>query len=260
MPRSPMISTAKVNIAQLSAFRRDYWPSREDAIAFFKKSKFYQAWDRRVLDRWLESCLRETPTTLYPERSNKASAAKGITLLTPKHQEVFTFVRYIPDDVDATGKASIDGSRPSDLEAESEYTHPFYRPEPPSTFKKLLFLRPSVLYIFGGKSDLSTPELRKQKMALTGNGVGGSGGVQSGLVKEAVFHEVGHLIPMEAVDECASAAVKWLKPEIDRWVKEEEIFNKDWSQKSKREKQILSEEQKQRLGGDPRAWRVKSQL
>lgn len=30
--------------------RRDFWPTREAAVARFKGSKFYQAWDSRVLD------------------------------------------------------------------------------------------------------------------------------------------------------------------------------------------------------------------
>ena len=52
--------------ARLSAKRRDRWPSREAAAASFKRSKFYQTWDPRVLDLWIKYGLRNLPTLVYP--------------------------------------------------------------------------------------------------------------------------------------------------------------------------------------------------
>ena len=46
-------------IAAASSVRRDRWPSRKVAAESFKKSKFYQTWDPRVLDRWIKYGLRE---------------------------------------------------------------------------------------------------------------------------------------------------------------------------------------------------------
>jgi pimeloyl-ACP methyl ester carboxylesterase len=48
-----------VSPAAASAKRRDRWPSREEALESFKKSKFYQTWDSRVLDRWVQYGLRD---------------------------------------------------------------------------------------------------------------------------------------------------------------------------------------------------------
>jgi hypothetical protein len=131
-------------------------------------------------------------------------------------------------------------------------TYPFYRPEPSSATHSLPYLRPSVLYIFGGKSEISLPEWRQQKMALTGTGVGGSGGAREGRVKEVLFPKAGHLIPMEAVSECADAAAEWLKPEMERWLSEEEEWRQTWEGRSVRERRTLSEEWKVHVGGDPR--------
>jgi hypothetical protein len=38
------------DFAPASTFRRDIWPSREVAADSFAKSKFYYAWDPKVLD------------------------------------------------------------------------------------------------------------------------------------------------------------------------------------------------------------------
>lgn len=66
-----------------------------------------------------------------------------------------------------------------------------------------------------------------------------------------VLEGVGHLVPMEAVGECASAASEWLVVEIQRWRREEEEFRKAWSQYGKRERVVVSEEWKERMGGNP---------
>src|ERR1700712_3676084 len=53
--------------AKLSTVRRDRWPSRQIAAESFKKSRFYQAWDPRVLELWNQHGLRDLPTRLYPD-------------------------------------------------------------------------------------------------------------------------------------------------------------------------------------------------
>ncbi|KAL8655499.1 MAG: hypothetical protein Q9226_003026 [Calogaya cf. arnoldii] len=244
----------------MSTFRRDYWPSREEAAASFRKSKYYQSWDERVLKRWLDAGLRNTPTALYPEAKGDPGA-KPVTLLTPKHQEVFTFARPNFDAMDGVGRMVVDRSSYPDLDLDAGETYPFYRPEPSGTFKRLPYLRPPVLYIFAGKSDLSAPALREQRMSTTGVGFGGSGGAAEGRVKQVLFENAGHLIPMEIVEESAEAAAEWLAPEMERWAQQEKDFQVKWSQKTRAEKQTVSEEWKRRIGGDPRAsLKGKSQL
>ena len=260
LPSARPSSTANLEVTQMSTFRRDYWPSREKAAASFRKSKYYQSWDRKVLDRWLEIGLRNTPTALYPETKG-SSGARPVTLLTPKHQEVFTFARPSFDAVDEHGRIVVDRSAYPDMDLDAGETHPFYRAEPSSTFRKLPYLRPPVLYMCAGQSDLSAPVLREQRLSTTGVGVGGSGGAAEGRVKEVLFEDAGHLIPMEIVEESADAAAEWLAPEMERWTQQEKEFRIKWSQKTRSEKQMISDEWKRRIGGDPRAMpKGKSQL
>lgn len=76
------------SIAAASTYRRDLWPSREAAAEAFRKNPFYQRWDKRVLDLWLEHGLRALPTLLYPIVTTPCQAEMPVTLTTTKHQEV----------------------------------------------------------------------------------------------------------------------------------------------------------------------------
>lgn len=234
----------------MSTFRRDIWPSREEAAASFKKSKFYQSWDDRVMERWLEYGLRDLPTVLYPESPYNNPAETPVTLTTSKNQEVFTFVRPYFNNSHVAGKPVINRQTHPDMETPNP--HPFYRPEAKSVFRSLPNLRPGALYIFGGRSEVSLPHLRQAKLETTGTGIGGSGGLEEGRIKHVLLDGVGHLIPMEAVNECAQAAADWLAPEIERWRSEEAEFKRAWDRKGRREKVMLSEEWKTQVGGDSR--------
>ena len=216
----------KYNVAKASTFRRDLWPSRQFATASFGKSPFYQSWDPRVLERWLQYGLRDTPTAIYPERQVEGTDIP-VTLTTTKHQEVWTFLRPNFHGVDANGNVVVDRRTHPDLAADSGLSasdqgiFPFYRPETASIYSKLPSLRPSVLYIFGGTSYMSLPEGRRAKMQTTGIGAGGSGGAVEGRVKEVVLEGIGHLVPMEAVGDTAEASATWLAEELQRWREEE---------------------------------------
>jgi hypothetical protein len=95
---------------------------------------------------------------------------------------------------------------------------------------------------------MSAPDARKVKMDTTGTGVNGSGGAKVGRVKEVVLHQVGHLVAMEAAGKCADAAADWLSHEMKRQQIERDAYV-EWTKKSLVEKQTLSEEWKQRIGG-----------
>lgn len=239
-----------------SAFRRDHWPSRAEAASSFKRSRFYQSWDPRVLDLWIKYGLRSLPTAIYPKEHDGSNRSENdsspVSLTTTKHQEVFTFLRPNFDGVDANGKLIVNHRTHPDLDPAGPDTHPFYRPEAPAALNDLPRLRPGTLYIFGGKSELSTPDLRKQKLERTGTGVGGSGGAEADRVREVLFEDVGHLIPMEAVARCAAAAGEWLTGDIKRWRGEEAEFEREWEAKERRAKYTITEEWKKNLGGDPR--------
>lgn len=237
---------------QMATFRRDLWPSRSAASSAFQKNPFYQSWDPRVMELWIQHGLRDLPTALYPRPRSSSSSDPPVTLTTTKHQEAFTFVRSKFKGFDLHGKPVRRTHPDMDVPAVPA-GRPFYRPEPASAVRNLPHLRPSVLYIFGEKSELSGPNLRQQKMELTGTGVGGSGGAPEGRVKAVVVPNAGHLVPLEAVGACADAAVDWLRPEMDRWARENEEWEREWTAKSVQERRTISEEWKMHVGGDPRA-------
>lgn len=242
--------------AAMSANRRDKWPSRKAAAESFARSPFYQAWDPRVLNLWIKYGLRELPTKIYQNAQPTPAATgatvtteptltpnilansseKEVTLTTPKHQEVFTFVR--PNFPRLPNDPPHELTHP-DLPNEGLVT-PFYAAAAQVTLNNIPYLRPSVFYIFGETSDLSAPEFTAQKMAMTGTGVGGSGGAKKGRVVEIVIKKTGHLIPMEKVEETAQNAAGWIAKEMVRWRTNEEILKKQWDSTPDIEKYTLT--------------------
>ncbi|TVY78130.1 Abhydrolase domain-containing protein mpaH [Lachnellula suecica] len=222
--------------AQQSTFRRDLWPSRAEAVAAFEKSKFYQSWDRRVFDRWCKFGIRDTPSAVYPDE-------KGSVTL-----KCFTFMRPSWDGVSADGLSILNRDLVPDLNLKNPVKYPLYRPEPPATLDKLDQLRPSAFYIFGGASNMSSPESIKQKMEITGSAPGGSGGAKEGRVKQVTLEGIGHLVAMERSEECADAAASWFGQEVKRFEAERKAYE-EWAKQSLAEKQTMSEEWKKRVGG-----------
>ncbi|KAL9123099.1 MAG: hypothetical protein Q9187_000350 [Circinaria calcarea] len=239
------------NIAQASTFRRDLWPSRQAAEASFRRSPFYQTWDPRVLDRWIKYGIRELPTRIYPDSSKEGTAENLVTLTTTKHQEVWTFLRPNFAEMHLERKPVYDRSSHPDLDQADPTTYPFYRPELAVAFRNLPFLRPSVLYIFGGKSNMANPEWRKKKLDITGIGTGGSGGAKEGRVKEVLFEEVGHLVAMEAVTDTAEATAQWLDQESRRWCQAERSYKELRSKRSATDNIMVSDEWIEKIGGRP---------
>ncbi|KAF2761819.1 alpha/beta-hydrolase [Pseudovirgaria hyperparasitica] len=268
-------TTAQGNYApaRASSFRRDIWPSRAAAAQAFKKSKFYTAWDSRVLDLWIQHGLRDLPTHLHPIPDDPASPSPSqtsplppitteptltpqptsppVTLTTTKHQEVFTFLRpnYAPQPTpDTPGPHLLTTTTPSqnrttipDLTPSPTPQSPFYRPEPTLTFTQLPHLRPPTLYIFGAQSYLSQPDARAEKLACTGVGVGGSGGAPEGKVREYVMPGVGHLVPMEKVAETAEQCGVWIVESLRGWREAEEVVLGEWDGVPRGERARLSE-------------------
>lgn len=229
---------------KLSSFRRDLWPSRQEAEAAFRKNKLFSTWDRRVLEAWLRYGIRDTPTKLHPEPGRA-------TLTTTKHQEVFTYYRPLAQAVDKeSGKRYVDPKKLPDIDTDylAKYAHfHFYRPEGPTTTDRLPSLRPSVLWLFGDRSDVCGPGMREETLRLTGTGVGGSGGAAAGMVGQVVVEELGHLVPMEATTRCAAHAAESIAPAVRRWREEEDEFLA-WAGKSDVEKQVIDEEFKAWIG------------
>ncbi|KGO39707.1 hypothetical protein PEX1_054560 [Penicillium expansum] len=230
----------------LSTYRRDLWPSRKQAAEKFQSSPFYQAWDPRVLEKWIEFGLRDLPTKLHPNSSNTRDPS--VTLATSKAQEVFTFSRtsYIDK---RTGLPR--GNPFEDMHLDDIDDLPFYRPEPPQIFRRLPELKPSVLYLFGETSPHSYPAARQEKLRTTGTGVGGSGGASRGRVREVVL-PCGHLIPMELVDESAQASADFIGSEMFRWKSRKSKFQKAWDQVPLDERVAIDEQWESHIGAPPK--------
>jgi pimeloyl-ACP methyl ester carboxylesterase len=229
--------------AASSAYRRDIWPSREEAAAAFARSPFFRSWDPRVLDAWVRHGLRDTPTPLHPDPG-------AVTLTTTRHQEVFTYFRPSWPAYDAKGENVLRPDLVPDLDSalsERFYTFPVYRSEGAATTERLPHVRPGVLYIFGADSDLSTPDLREEKMRTTGAGVGGSGGRTAGRVEEVTMEKRGHLVPMEAPAACAQEAARWIGQELSHWRREEAEFQ-EWRALPEVQKTTITDEWRERLG------------
>ncbi|KAI0386561.1 alpha/beta-hydrolase [Hypomontagnella monticulosa] len=239
--------------ARASAFRRETWPSREAAVESFRRSPFYRTWDPRVLEAWIAHSLRPTPTALFPSTSPDADKA---TLRTTKHQEVFTFFRPLWPYVDrATCTVDRDGAPDFDPEVQDKLmadgeVFPFYRSEGPSILKQLPEVRPSVLWVFGGDSELGTPEAAKYKTEACGSGGGGSGGIKAGRVASVVMEGRGHLFPMEIPGECANHAATWIGKEMKRW-REQEREYEEWTKLPVKEKTTLSSKFLDNVGRPP---------
>lgn len=236
---------SKPNLARLSTFRRTLWPSREAAEMSFAKSAFYKPWDPRVLQRWMDYGMRHVPTPLHPD-----AKAPQVTLTTTPAQEVFTYLRPNYEGYGVDGKPA-NRSTHADLDVTRKNLYPFYRAEAPLIYNKLPELRPSVLYVFGGTSVVSSAAMDAEKVARTGTGLGGSGGVAEGRVKGVTLANAGHLVAMEDVGGTADAIGEWIGSEMVRFRKEEKVWEK-WRSKTLKEKQEVDETWVKMMGGAPK--------
>ncbi|KAI0129506.1 prolyl aminopeptidase-like protein [Xylariales sp. AK1849] len=246
--------------AKGSAFRRETWPSAAEAAESFKRSPFYRSWDPRVFDAWMAHGIRKVPTALFPNEKGDS-----VTLATDKHQELFTFFRplwpYTKQDgsVDLLKVPDFDPNAHEDINTGKPPPFPFYRPEGPAILRRLPEVRPSVLFVAGGTSDLSTPAKRKFRLETCGTGPGGSGGAINGRVEEVVMEGRGHLFPMEVPGECAPPAAEWIGREMGRWRSEEKEYE-EWTKQSLTEKKTMGKEFLDRVGPPPTTRRKKANL
>ncbi len=99
---------------------------------------------------------------------------------------------------------------------------------------------------------MSAPQFRNEKLEITGSGVGGSGGFKEERVKGVVLEGIGHLVAMEAVEQCADAASEWIGAEMKRWKELEDKFNAEWGKMTRAQKSQISDKYKEMMGGPPK--------
>lgn len=225
-----------------SSGRRDLWPSRQDAERAVRKNKFYATWDPRAVDRMLQFGYRECPTALYPDKKDGE-----VTLTTTKHQECFTYYRptHLGPRDPATGKRELDPSLIPDAtdDVDNFPNFPLYQPGAPITASRLGELRPGVIWIAGKDSSVAPSETVEEWIDVTGYGPGGSGGAKAGRVKKFVVEGTGHLVAMEKPGVVAGQAAGFIREEVDRWKREEEVYRKEWVEGiSDKEKTEMSKE------------------
>ncbi|KAL4982171.1 Alpha/beta hydrolase family-domain-containing protein [Aspergillus falconensis] len=213
------------NPAMISAQRRDLWESREKATESL--SRGLRKWDPRVRDRYLRFGLRPVPTRLYNPADNPKIPKTAVTLITTKHQEAWS---YSTPNLEPSS-AGLDRLLLPDWDAEQQRPYLFSRPECWSAMRNLPFLRPSVLWVFGGKSWLSPPDAQDGKMRATGTEVGGSGGAAQGMVEKAVLEEGSHNVVLEEVGWSAEVAADWIRRWYKGWL-EDETFWKGYQSKN----------------------------
>ena len=214
------------NPAFMSTVRRDLWDSRAAAESSLRKA--FRSWDPRATDRYLRYGLRDVPTALYDANRDPNIAPSAVTLTTSKHQEAWAYAQ--PNLEPCT--AGLDRLLLPDWDLAVDLPRLYSRPECSATMRNLPYLRPSVFYVFGGKSPLSHPNSQDEKVNITGTGIGGSGGLVEGKVGKAVFEKSGHLLVFEHVDECARVSADWIDQWFRQWLAEEEFHKRYRSKKS----------------------------
>lgn len=179
--------------------------------------------DPRVLKNIIKYSLRKIPTPLYTLGSNGTKEG-SYTLTTTKAQEVWTFLR--PNF--RNHKPLENGNRvdrvlyPDMNHYQAEFS--FYRSELNTGFEWLANVRPSLLFIFGGKSYLSDIEQQDAKMKHTGTGLGGNGGVENEEVEKYVFDGLSHMAPLEDIAGCSKVLGEWIDRKMIQFEEDEAII------------------------------------
>lgn len=140
------------NAAYLTSYRPDPWPSRSDAQLSFRQNRFFQIWDPRVFDRYLQFALRNAPTALYPE-----AVPDAVKLTTTKHQVAWSYVRSNFTPRPTNPHHTVDHLVAPDLDFFNEGSYLFHRVESCLALRALPYARPTILWIFGAKSFINTP-------------------------------------------------------------------------------------------------------
>ncbi|KAF7189419.1 Abhydrolase domain-containing protein mpaH [Pseudocercospora fuligena] len=242
------------NWAHASTYRRDLWPSRDNAAEGMRRSKGLQAWDRRCLEKFIEHGLREVPTEVYPDldvAKQQAGSEKDqvpVTLQTTKGQEQYNYIRPIYHDPRTLVKEEdrFLGFAPGDVKEEEG----FGREEKIWFYRRLPELQPSTLFVFGEKSEVSPREAREEKLRITGTGPGGNGGAARGRVQSAVI-ECGHLVPLEKPKEDAEICAAFVGQELKRWEVDEAERKQVWQNLTRRERVDLNDLWREHVGPPP---------
>lgn len=216
-------------VVNFNTWRKDVWPNRSAAASFIRKTS--ADWDPRTIENMIEYGFRNLPTALYPELPPGADPADPpVTLATSKHHSCLTQLRPCFDFRDENGWVHADREKYPDL-ATDRVRMPLYRPEVGTIVAQLPTLRPPALFIFGKKTAYSIDDMHDAALS-TGTGLGGSGGMAEGRVKE-VLVDGGHMFPFTAVGETGKIVGGWLGQVIERYKDQEDRWEKERAKMTK---------------------------
>ena len=139
--------------------------------------------------------------------------------------------------------------------SEENRAYLFHRPEMAMTFESLPKVRPNVLWVFGGLSPLSSENSQDEKVARTGTGVGGNGGVKAGSVEKVVVEDGGHMLPFEKIEKCAAILASWLEKQMEDFEAVEKFYREHPSGRSERDMLVVSKLWLDNVKLDPRTKR-----
>ncbi|KAK2601753.1 hypothetical protein QQS21_004637 [Conoideocrella luteorostrata] len=216
-----------------NTYRRDLWRNRAAAASFVENVS--PDWDKRAIGLMVKYGFRDLPTALYPELPPNANLSDPpVTLTTTKHQSCLAQIRPCFDLEKANGRFVVNRETHPDLDAaKADARVPFYRPELFPTMDRLPTLRPSALFVLGKDTTKTWKDSMRNAARIAGTGVGGSGGMEDGRIRE-VFAHGGHMFPFTAVLETAQACAAWIGDEIGRYSSQEKKWNNERSKMSER--------------------------
>lgn len=226
-----MTMTMAGNIRQMFTFawkKPEKFATSEEVVRYVKANPLFKTWDRRAVERYIDSAFHDAPTALHPDHSIKFKSSI--------FSEIRNTSRPNPDKVTFEGSVTeAERYQYPDIGTDSPLVSPVYNPHTGQAYRWLPSLRPAALYILGEGSVICPPESLEHRTNITGTGPGGSGGVAAGNVK-AVTLNGGHFLPMTNIEGTAETAGEWVAERIEKWRRQEEGFWREWERKSLAEK------------------------
>ncbi|KAJ5721890.1 uncharacterized protein N7483_009824 [Penicillium malachiteum] len=210
-----------------TSLRPDVWPSAQDAKKHIRTNGFWRRWDPKCVDQYIRFGLRPVPTALYP---NSKFGSEIVTVTTKKAQEAWSYLRLNATSRDGNSELNKEHFLNPDLATvakEGDNNHPDWALVCPwccIAFEYLLYIRPSVYYIFGEKSHINPPERRRDKLERTGKGLGGSGGVAANRVRSDIISKGSHMAPLEKINDTARLLSGWLESQMKAYQAEQDFW------------------------------------
>lgn len=236
----------------MSTSKRDIWPSRAAAIE--KAHKVFKHWDPRVLQQWAEYGYRDLSTTSHLAHEQRVKdAPPPVTLATTKFQETLMYARLNSNKQAQHGLNNWDAhgehDEPSTTQDGLPVTgligpdwHISCRIEAWLSAQMVVYLRPSVLYLSGSRSNHCRNGIHKELAGKTGTAFSGSGGMPHNRVRHVVIEKGGHFLPQEETGAIAEVMAPWMQQEVQRWRRSEDRIASGWAGQSQSEKSALPPE------------------